>query len=72
MLFRSLAPVSDFKLGSYDARGAYVEFAAFSWTEPGFEHLFGGLIGADFLGYRSAIIDIGGRTLYIKPSVSPR
>lgn len=68
----SLAPVSDFRLGSYDARGAFVEFAAFSWTEPGLDHPYGGLIGADFLGYRSAIIDIGGRALYLKPSTNPR
>ena len=66
----SLAPVSDFKLGSYDARGAFVRFAAFPTAEPGLENRFGGLIGADFLGYRSAIIDIGGRALYLKPSAS--
>jgi predicted aspartyl protease len=64
----SLAPLSDFKVGGYDARGAYVGFAAFPINEPGLEHPFAGLIGADFLGYRSAIIDIGGRMLYLKPS----
>jgi hypothetical protein len=68
----SLAPLSDFKVGDYDARGAYVGFAAFPFNEPGLEHSFAGLIGADFLGYRSAIIDIGGRTLYLKPSTSAR
>jgi hypothetical protein len=68
----SLAPVSDFKLGSYDAGGAYVRFAAFPTNEPGLEKPFGGLIGADFLAYRSAIIDIGGRALYLEPSKNAR
>jgi predicted aspartyl protease len=56
----------DFKIGDYDAKGATLCFAPFS-PRP-----FAGIIGVDFLYYRSALIDIGGRALYLKPSTSGR
>lgn len=55
-----------FKIGDYDAKGATLCFASFS-LRP-----FAGIIGVDFLYYRSALIDIGGRALYLKPSTSGR
>ena len=57
---------SEFKIGDYDAKGATLCFSAFD-PRP-----FAGIIGIDFLYYRSALIDIGGRALYLKPSTSGR
>jgi predicted aspartyl protease len=56
----------DFKFGDYDAKGAILCFGAFGFPA------FAGIIGVDFLYYRSALIDIGGRALYLKPSTSGR
>jgi hypothetical protein len=56
----------DFRFGDYDAKGAILCFGAFSFPP------FAGIIGVDFLYYRSALIDIGGRALYLKPSTSGR
>jgi len=56
----------DFRFGDYDAKGAILRFGAFSFRP------FAGIIGVDFLYYRSALIDIGGRALYLKPSTSGR
>ena len=56
----------EFKIGDYDAKGATLCFSAFD-PRP-----FAGIIGIDFLYYRSALIDIGGRALYLKPSTSGR
>ena len=68
----SYAEPSDFKLGAYDARGARVNFTTLNIQEEvGSAHRFAGLIGLDFLYYRSAIIDIGGRALYLKPYSTP-
>jgi predicted aspartyl protease len=55
-----------FKIGDYDAKGATLCFSSFD-PRP-----FAGIIGVDFLYYRSALIDIGGRALYLKPSTSGR
>jgi hypothetical protein len=63
----SYGSASDFKLGNYDAKGARIAFANLNLSEHGFTHTFAGLIGIDFLYFRSAIIDIGGRALYLKP-----
>ena len=63
----SYGSASDFKLGNYDAKGAKIAFANLHLSEHGFTHRFAGLIGIDFLYFRSAIIDIGGRALYLKP-----
>jgi predicted aspartyl protease len=63
---------SDFKLGAYDASGARVNFTTLNMQgEIGSSHRFAGFLGLDFLYYRSAIIDIGGRALYLKPSSTP-
>ena len=62
----------DFKLGAYDASGARVNFTTLNiQEETGASHRFAGFIGLDFLYYRWAIIDIGGRALYLKPYSSP-
>jgi hypothetical protein len=64
---------SDFKLGTYDASGARVNFTTLNIQEEiGSSHRFAGFIGLDFLYYRSAIIDIGGRALYLKPYSTPK
>jgi Aspartyl protease len=63
----SYGSASNFKLGNYDAKGARIAFANLNLSEHGFTHRFAGLIGIDFLYFRSAIIDIGGRALYLKP-----
>jgi predicted aspartyl protease len=63
----SYGSASNFKLGNYDAKGARITFANLNLSEHGFTHRFAGLIGIDFLYFRSAIIDIGGRALYLKP-----
>jgi predicted aspartyl protease len=68
----SFATPDDFKLGAYDASGARVGFANLNIHEEiGSSHRFAGFIGLDFLFYRSAIIDIGGRALYLKPYSIP-
>jgi len=66
----SYAEPSDFKLGAYDASGARVNFTTLN-DQEGASHRFAGFIGLDFLYFRSAIIDIGGRALYLKPYSTP-
>jgi predicted aspartyl protease len=64
---------SDFKLGAYDASGARVGFTTLNLQEAiGSSHRFAGFIGLDFLYFRSALIDIGGRALYLKPYSIPK
>jgi predicted aspartyl protease len=66
---------NDFKLGNYDANGALLAFVPvnFEAEDVGrLSHPTAGIIGIDFLYYRSALIDIGGRALYLKPSTSGR
>ena len=36
--------------------------------QNGFSHAFGGIIGEDILWRHEAILDLGGRALYLKPS----
>jgi|GEM_PF-1293111 len=68
----SYATPNDFKLGAYDAKGAQVNFTTLNIQgDSGASHRFAGLLGLDFLFYRSAIIDIGGRALYLKPYSVP-
>jgi hypothetical protein len=57
---------TDFKLGTYDASGARLGATTLNISDPGSSHRFAGFIGMDFLFYRSAIIDVGGRALYLK------
>jgi predicted aspartyl protease len=60
---------TEFKLGNYDASGARIGATTLNLHEsPGSSHRFAGFIGMDFLFSRSAIIDVGGRGLYLKPS----
>ena len=63
---------SDFKLAAYDAKGARLGFTTLNTQETGSAHRFAGFLGMDFLFFRSAIIDVGGRALYLKPSSRPR
>ena len=63
---------SDFKLAGYDAKGARLGFTTLNIQETGSAHRLAGFLGMDFLFYRSAIIDVGGRALYLKPSSRAR
>jgi len=64
---------SNFKLGNYDAKGARVAFTTLNLPDnQGASHRLAGFIGLDFLVDRSAIIDIGGRALYLKPYSTPK
>ena len=64
---------TDFKLGNYNASGARLGATTLNVHEnPGSSHRFAGFIGMDFLFFRSAIIDVGGRALYLKPSSAVR
>jgi predicted aspartyl protease len=63
---------TDFKLGTYDAKGARLGSTMLNWKESGTSHRFAGFIGIDFLYSRSAIIDIGGRALYLKSYSTPK
>ena len=64
---------TDFKLGNYDASGTRLGATTLNLHEsPGSSHRFAGFIGMDFLFFRSAIIDVGGRGLYLKPSAAVR
>jgi hypothetical protein len=64
----SYATMQDFRFGSYNAAGANIGFADLHLSGADSSSRFAGLIGMDFLFLRSAIIDIGGRALYLKPS----
>jgi hypothetical protein len=56
----------NFKLGTLDVSRKFVQFADLRISMPGFSHPFGGIIGEDLLWDHQAILDIGGRTLYLK------
>lgn len=68
----SFGDATDFKLASYDAKGARLGFTSLNLPNPGSTHRFAGFLGMDFLFYRSAIIDVGGRALYLKTISRPR
>jgi hypothetical protein len=63
---------TDFKLGAYDAKGALIGFTTLNLPNPGSTHRFAGFLGMEFLLSRSAIIDVGGRALYLKANSSAR
>ena len=63
----SFGEAADFKLAGYDAKGARLGFTTLRFSNPGSTHRFAGFLGMDFLVFRSAIIDVGGRALYLKP-----
>ena len=68
----SFAEPGDFKLGAYDAKGARIGFTTLNLPDnQGASHRLAGVIGFDFLVNRFAIIDIGGRALYLKPDSTP-
>ena len=56
----------NFKLGTLDVSRKFAQFADLRISPPGFSHPFGGIIGEDLLWDHQAILDIGGRTLYLK------
>jgi hypothetical protein len=60
--------LSSFKLGTQDVSGKIIQFANLPNLHTGFSHPFGGIIGEDLLWAHQAILDIGGRALYLKPS----
>jgi hypothetical protein len=62
----AMGDLQNFKLGTLDASKKFVEFANLAGSIRGFSHPFGGIIGEDFLWAHQAILDIGGRTLYLK------
>ena len=65
----SFGTATDFKLGTYDASGARIGATTLNLHEsPGSPHRLAGFLGMDFLFFRSAIIDVGDRALYLKPS----
>jgi len=69
----SFGEATDFKLGTYNASGARIGATTLNLHEtPGSANRFAGFIGMDFLFFRSAIIDVGGRALYLKPSTRAR
>jgi hypothetical protein len=57
-----------FKLGTQDINQRAVQFADLPNQQNGFSHAFGGIIGEDILWRHEAILDLGGRALYLKPS----
>jgi hypothetical protein len=66
---------NDFRLANYNAKGTLLGFVPVNFDAESFGHFshpLAGTIGIDFLYYRSALIDIGGRALYLKPSTSGR
>jgi hypothetical protein len=65
----SFGTATGFKLGPYDASGARIGATTLNLHEsPDSPHRLAGFLGMDFLFFRSAIIDVGGRALYLKPS----
>jgi hypothetical protein len=58
--------LQNFKLGTLDVSKKFVQFANLAISLPGFSHPFGGIVGEDLLWAHQAILDIGGRTLYLK------
>lgn len=62
----AMGDLQNFKLGTLDVSKKFVQFADLGGSLPGFSHPFGGIIGEDLLWDHQAILDIGGRTLYLK------
>jgi hypothetical protein len=62
----AMGDLQDFKLGTLDVSKKFIQFANLGPSLRGFSHSFGGFIGEDLLWDHQAILDIGGRTLYLK------
>jgi predicted aspartyl protease len=61
------ASLPRFKIGSQDLSDEFVTFANLNVPTNNLKHPFGGIIGADVLFYRSAILDLGNGALYLAP-----
>jgi hypothetical protein len=62
----AMGDLQNFKLGTLDVSKKFIQFANLGASLRGFSHPFGGIIGEDLLWDHQAILDIGGRTLYLK------
>jgi predicted aspartyl protease len=62
----AMGDLQNFQLGTLDVSKKFVQFASLGSSLRGFSHPFGGIIGEDFLWAHQAILDIGGRTFYLK------
>jgi hypothetical protein len=62
----AMGDVQNFKLGTLDVSKKFIQFANLGASLRGFSHPFGGIIGEDLLWDHQAVLDIGGRTLYLK------
>jgi hypothetical protein len=62
----AMGDLQNFKLETLDVSKKFIQFAKLGSSLPGLSHPFGGIIGEDLLWDHQAILDIGGRTLYLK------
>jgi hypothetical protein len=62
----AMGDLQDFKLGTLDVSKKFIQFANLGASLRGFSHPFGGIVGEDLLWDHQAILDLGGRTLYLK------
>lgn len=62
----SIGDLQNFELGNLDLSRKFAQFANLAVSPIGFSHPFGGTLGEDILWDHQAILDIGGRTLYLK------
>jgi hypothetical protein len=60
-----MARLPEFKIGDHDVKKQILCFASIRPPPGGTLHKWGGLIGADLLFSRHAIIDLGNRGLYL-------
>jgi hypothetical protein len=63
----AIGQLQNFELGTVKVSANAIQFAKLPKAGAGFSHPFGGIIGADLLWEHQAILDIGGRALYLKP-----
>jgi Aspartyl protease len=63
----AIGQLQNFKVGAVNVTANAVQFAKIPKVRAGFSHPFGGIIGVDLLWEHLAILDIGGRALYLKP-----
>jgi hypothetical protein len=63
----AIGQLQNFKLGAVNISATAIQFAKLPKARTGFSHPFGGIIGLDLLWEHQAVLDIGGRALYLKP-----
>jgi predicted aspartyl protease len=63
----TITKIPRFKIGGHDASDLIVGFAETRFGNLGLLHEYGGLLGAELLFKRRAIIDLGNRALYLMP-----